>query len=64
MTGQIKILMLEDSAVDAETKQQFLEAEQELFKERNLLRTVIDNLPDYIYLKDSRFDYIIANCAL
>jgi len=39
-------------------------AEQELYRERNLLRTVIDNLPDYIYVKDTKSHYIIGNRAI
>jgi len=38
-------------------------AEEALAKERNLLRTVIDNLPDYIYIKDARGQYIVSNKA-
>jgi len=32
-------------------------------EERNLLRTVIDNLPDYIYVKDAEGRYIVSNNA-
>lgn len=38
-------------------------AEEGLVKERNLLRTVIDNLPDYIYIKDTSGRYIVSNIA-
>ncbi len=38
-------------------------AEQGLAKERNLLRTVIDNLPDYVYIKDTDSRYIVSNKA-
>ncbi len=34
-----------------------------LAQERNLLRTVIDNLPDYIYVKDTESRYILSNAA-
>ncbi len=37
--------------------------EEQLLQERNLLRTVIDNIPDYIYVKDTRFRHIINNLA-
>ena len=43
------------------TKQK--EAETKLVEERNLLRTVIDNLPDGIYAKDSAARKIMANPA-
>jgi len=38
-------------------------AEEGLVKERNLLRTVIDNLPDYVYIKDTSGRYIVSNIA-
>ena len=39
-------------------------AEEELSKERNLLRTLIDNLPDFIFVKDIDGRFVIANKAL
>jgi len=39
------------------------EAEVKLARERYLLRTLIDHLPDYIYVKDSNFRHIINNKA-
>ncbi len=39
------------------------EAEMQLSNERNLLRALIDHLPDYIYVKDTSFNYIISNRA-
>lgn len=38
-------------------------AEQALGQERNLLRSVIDNLPDPIYVKDAQGRYILDNIA-
>ena len=39
------------------------EAEVKLMKERYLLRTLIDHLPDYIYVKDAHSRHIINNKA-
>jgi len=38
-------------------------AEEALVEERNLFRTIIDNLPDYIYIKDTDSRYIVSNKA-
>ena len=37
--------------------------EMQLVEERNLLRTVIDNLPDYIYAKDTESRFVLGNIA-
>lgn len=37
--------------------------EDQLARERNLLRSLIDNLPDYIYVKDPQGRYVIDNIA-
>ena len=39
-------------------------AEKALAEERNLLRTVIDNIPDYIYVKDMDARLLLSNLAL
>ncbi len=39
------------------------QAETALERERNLLRVVIDNLPDYIYLKDLHHRNLVSNLA-
>jgi PAS domain S-box-containing protein len=38
-------------------------AETELQAERNLLRSLIDNLPDYIFVKDTACRYLLDNIA-
>jgi PAS domain S-box-containing protein len=38
-------------------------AEEKLREERNSLRTLIDTLPDYIYLKDTQSRFLISNIA-
>ena len=37
--------------------------EEQLEQERNLLRSLIDNLPDYIYVKDTEGRYLLDNIA-
>ena len=40
------------------------QTEQELKRERNLLRTLIDHIPDYIYVKDGSSRFVTANKAV
>ncbi len=39
-------------------------AEEALVRERNMLRTLIDNIPDSIYIKDKQSRFVVANTAL
>jgi PAS domain S-box-containing protein len=51
----------------AELEQEIAErkrAEEELANERHTLRTLIDNLPDFIYLKDTESRFITGNIAM
>ncbi|MBE3143256.1 MAG: PAS domain S-box protein, partial [Planctomycetes bacterium] len=41
-----------------------LEFENALAQERNLLRTLIDNLPDHVFIKDSEGRFVLANQAI
>ncbi|MDX2162280.1 MAG: PAS domain-containing protein [bacterium] len=40
-----------------------LEQEEALAQERNLLRTLIDAVPDYIFVKDANLRFILSNTA-
>ncbi len=70
---------LEKQAADLQENNQLLEERQEeikkqseflteqnllLEKERNLLRTLIDNMPDYIYIKDKESRFLTVNKRL
>ena len=60
---------LERTSLEQATKleqllQEHTRTEAALAHERNLLRTLIDNLPDYIYAKDAEGRFLIANAAL
>jgi len=66
--GQISELIpivqfLAISLGNAEEKQKRIEAEKELQSEKLLLKTVIDYIPDAVYLKDLQLRKIIANKA-
>jgi diguanylate cyclase (GGDEF)-like protein/PAS domain S-box-containing protein len=39
-------------------------AEEALALERNLLRTLIDNVPDYMYVKDTTSRFVVGNLAI
>jgi PAS domain S-box-containing protein len=50
--------------LNAELDQRVRERTAELAAERHLLRTLIDNMPDAIYAKDTESRYILANPAM
>src|SRR5664279_1085563 len=55
------------SLASEEMRQEIAErkrAETALSEERNLLRTVIDTVPDEIYVKDTEARFILGNVAL
>ena len=67
---EAEIKLLEELAQDisfamefAEQEQQRKQMEEKLKEERMLLRTLIDNLPDVIYVKDVQGRKIISNLA-
>jgi PAS domain S-box-containing protein len=39
-------------------------AEETLSEERRMLRALIDNVPDYMYVKDARSCFVVANASL
>ena len=43
---------------------ELMKAQEERERERVLLRTLIDNLPDYIYIKDNEGRFIVGNNAI
>lgn len=47
----------------AEAEADLLRAEAALVDERNLLRTLVDNLPDYIFAKDGESRFVLNNTA-
>jgi PAS domain S-box-containing protein len=55
--GRVHLL---ESFVDITERKQ---AEEALARERSLLRTLIDNLPDLIYVKDTQSQFVIVNLA-
>ena len=54
-------LLNEAAKRDLEKRRQ---AEEELAEERNLLRTIINNIPDFIYAKDLKGRFVVANEAI
>jgi PAS domain-containing protein len=58
--AELRQQMAELEALEVTRRQ----TEAALAQERNLLRTLIDNLPDYIYFKDTKSRFIIGNMAV
>jgi rsbT co-antagonist protein RsbR len=58
--AELRRRVTELEAAEAERKR----AEEELAQERNMLRTLIDNMPDYIYVKDTESRFIVGNVAV
>ncbi len=55
--AQLRLLVDERTLFQSER----IKAETALVEERNLLRTLIDSIPDYIYVKDSQSRFMICN---
>jgi PAS domain S-box-containing protein len=47
-----------------ELEKRVAERTAEISRERLLLRTLIDNLPDYVYVKDAQSRFVLANLAV
>ncbi|GAB4565762.1 MAG: hypothetical protein Kow0047_16600 [Anaerolineae bacterium] len=61
------VALVDQAAVafeNARLLRQTQEAAHRLEEERNLLRTLIDNLPDHVYVKDKEGRFLIVNKAL
>ncbi len=57
--------IIEDRAEEIEKQKEWLAQQNEkIEKERSLLRTLIDNMPDYIYIKDTQSKFITVNKRL
>jgi PAS domain S-box-containing protein len=57
--------IIEERALEIEKQKEWLaEQNEHLDKERNLLRTLIDNIPDHIYIKDTKCRFITVNKRL
>ena len=71
--GEIVPILKTVTSITLDGRQQLLEsfvditervqAEEALAKQHNLLRTLIDNLPDYVFTKDTESRFIITNAA-
>jgi PAS domain S-box-containing protein len=46
------------------TEQALVAAKEILARERQMLRVLIDNIPDYMYVKDADSRFLLANCAV
>ncbi len=57
--------IIEERAEEIEKQKEWLaEQNEHLEKERSLLRTLIDNIPDYIYIKNDKSQFITVNKRL
>jgi len=57
--------LLEERQEEIQKQSEYLtEQNQTLEKEKNLLRTLIDNMPDYIYIKDKECRFLTVNLQL
>jgi len=57
-------IALENARLYDRARQEIVKRVKALKKERNLLRTLIDNLPDYIYVKDRQSRFTGGNLAV
>jgi PAS domain S-box-containing protein len=57
-------IALENARLYDRARQEIVKRVKAVKKERNLLRTLIDNLPDYIYVKDRESRFTVGNRAV
>jgi PAS domain S-box-containing protein len=60
-------IALENARLHDQSRQEIADrkkAEEELAAERNLLRTLIDNVPDFIYVKDTESRFLLGSKAI
>jgi PAS domain S-box-containing protein len=62
LVEEIEVLKRRITEIE-KSESKYKQVEEALEKERNLLRIVIDNLPDYIYVKDREGRYLVSNLA-
>ncbi|MFN8455279.1 MAG: PAS domain S-box protein [Anaerolineae bacterium] len=59
----VKPFEKEELLARLETQVRLKQAEEKLVEERNLLRQLIDNIPDFIFIKDTQSRFVINNLA-